>query len=50
MESFGTIAELLKNVEKSAETPINEVLYSCGEVPAAGLKNRLKIIRGWYSS
>jgi len=30
MESFGTIAELSKNATKSAETPIKEVLHSCG--------------------
>jgi len=39
MKSFGTIAELSKNAKKSAGTLNNEVLYSCSEVPAAGLKN-----------
>jgi len=46
MESFGTIAELSKNVKKSIGTPNNEVFYSCSEVPTFGLKNYLKIIRG----
>jgi len=40
MEGFGTIAELSKNAKKSTGTPIKEVLYSCDEVPALGLKNR----------
>jgi len=40
MENFGTIAELSKNAKKSAGTPNNKVLHSCGEVPALGLKNR----------
>jgi len=40
MESFRTIAELAKNAKKSAGTPIKEVLYSCDQVPALGLKNR----------
>jgi len=53
MESFGTIAELsknAKNTKKSAGTSNNEILYSCGEVSALGLKNYLKIIRGRYFS
>jgi len=45
MESFGTIAELSENAKKSAGTPDNEVLYSCSEVPALGIKNRLKIFK-----
>jgi len=39
MESFGTITELLKNAKKAIGTLNNEVLYSCSEVPAVGLKN-----------
>jgi len=49
MKNFGTITELSKNAKKSAGTPNNEVFYSCGEVPALGLKNYLNIIRSWYS-
>jgi len=40
MKSFGTIPELSKNAKETTGTLNNEVLYSCSEVPAVGLKNR----------